>query len=232
MEIVRERDRSGMTRRRFLRLGLALPVPFLLPGCRPAPDSPAAPTVPATTATTSEPPPGAAAEEPPPVLDPTPACQDDDHPTPPQGEGPFFTPESPERTSLVEPGLEGIPLLVEGEVLDTRCRPVAGALLDFWQADGAGAYDNRGYRFRGHQFADPEGGYRLETVIPGGYASRTPHIHVKVQAPDHPVLTTQLYFPGEPRNRTDPIFLPELVMEVEEGPERWEAAFNFVLDLG
>src|SRR3712207_6926313 len=50
--------------------------------------------------------------------------------------------------------------------VDTRCRPVAGALLDFWQADARGEYDNSGFRLRGHQFADSRGRYRLRTVVP------------------------------------------------------------------
>ena len=59
-------------------------------------------------------------------LDPTPACGDD-VPTPEQTEGPFFTPDSPERTSLLEPGIAGSVLLLRGRVLDTACRPIAGA---------------------------------------------------------------------------------------------------------
>ncbi len=47
------------------------------------------------------------------------------------------------------------------------------------------------------QFADASGRFSLETIVPGAYGGRTRHIHVKVQAPDSPVLTTQLYFPGE-----------------------------------
>jgi len=103
-------------------------------------------------------------------------------------------------------------LVVAGTVLTTDCRPVQRALLDFWQADDAGEYDNQGYRLRGHQFSDAQGGWRLETVVPGIYTGRTRHIHVKVQAPDGPVLTTQLYFPGEPGNDRDGIFQPELVL--------------------
>src|SRR5439155_751695 len=85
-------------------------------------------------------------------------------------------------------------------------RVAAGGLLGFWQADASGNYDNRGYTLRGHQFADDAGQYHLETVVPGLYPGRTRHIHVKVQAPNGPVLTTQLYFAGEARNASDSIF--------------------------
>jgi protocatechuate 3,4-dioxygenase beta subunit len=164
-------------------------------------------------------------------LPPTPACADPADPTPRQTEGPFFKATSPRRTSLVEAGLPGTRLVVEGRVLTTGCQPVPGALLDFWQADDGGAYDTAGYRLRGHQFADDQGRYRLETVVPGLYPGRTRHIHVKVQAPGQRVLTTQLYFPGEPANARDWIFRRELVMRVADGPAGRRGTFDFVLDV-
>jgi protocatechuate 3,4-dioxygenase beta subunit len=207
-------------RRRFLRGLLALPAafvaaPFLgLAGCgaERAPAASAAPT--ARTA-----------------LTPTPACDDGDDPTPPQTAGPFYKPDSPERRSLLEAGLGGTILVVTGRVLTRSCDPVPGALLDFWQADAAGNYDNAGFRLRGHQFADPDGGFRLETVVPGRYPGRTRHLHVRVQAPNERVLTTQLYFPGEPLNARDGLFRPECSMTVAESADGLQGHFEFVLDL-
>ena len=106
------------------------------------------------------------------------------------------------------------------------------ALLDFWQADDAGAYDNAGYRLRGHQFADDQGRYSLETIVPGLYPGRTRHIHVKVQAPNQPMLTTQLYFPGEPSNDRDSIFNSALLMDVRDDTAGKVGVFNFVLSTG
>jgi protocatechuate 3,4-dioxygenase beta subunit len=189
-----------LTRRRLLELGLALPL-----------------VAAACTGDETE------------ALAPTPACDDGDEPTPEQTEGPFFTPDSPERKSLLEPGLEGTPLVLTGVVLATDCTPISGALLDFWHADAAGEYDNDGYRLRGHQFASTQGRYRLETIQPGLYAGRTRHIHVKAQAPDGPILTTQLYFPGEPGNASDGIFDPALVLRF---PEARAGRFDFVLARG
>ena len=92
------------------------------------------------------------------VLPPTPQCDDGKgDATPRQGEGPFYTPNTPQRTSLLETGTKGSPIIVTGRVLTTRCEPVAGALLDFWQANADGVYDNQGYTMRGHQFAMPRG---------------------------------------------------------------------------
>ncbi|WP_425559724.1 carbohydrate-binding protein [Kitasatospora terrestris] len=161
----------------------------------------------------------------------TPECHDGDAPTIEQTEGPYFKPGSPLRTNLAVPGTRGTPLTVTGYVFGRACRPIPGVLLDFWQADTDGAYDNTGYTMRGHQFSDAQGAFTLTAIVPGLYPGRTRHIHVKLQAPGRPVLTTQLYFPGEPRNSTDTIFDPRLVMTVRQnGPGR-EASFDFVLDV-
>ncbi len=166
-------------------------------------------------------------------LVPTPACgdDDDDDPTPRQTEGPYFTPNSPKRTSLLEAGMAGMPLVVTGMVLTRGCQPVANALVDFWQCDDDGNYDNSGYRLRGHQFTDAKGVYRLETIVPGLYPGRTRHIHVKVQAPRQSILTTQLYFPDERRNDRDRIFNRELLLRMADAPRGQQGRFDFVLDV-
>jgi protocatechuate 3,4-dioxygenase beta subunit len=164
-------------------------------------------------------------------LPPTPACGADTVATIRQTEGPFFTPNSPQRQSLLEPGISGRVIEVSGLVLTRSCKPVPGALADFWQADAAGSYDNRGFRLRGHQFTDAQGRYRLRTIMPARYTGRTAHIHVKVQAPNRPVLTTQLYFPDEPGNARDSLFRPELVMRVAQSGDGLAGRFDFVLDM-
>ncbi len=204
-----------MKRRTFLRGSTALPLAFVL-GCGGDDEDPRPATSPRAGTTT---------------LRATPACDDGDEPTVEQSEGPYFSPGSPERRSLVEDGMAGPLLTISGRVLTTGCRPVRRALLDFWQADGAGAYDNEGFRLRGHQFTDERGRFSLETIVPGLYPGRTRHIHVKAQAPQAPVLTTQLYFPGEAQNDGDGLFVPELVMEVRRSGDRRLAAFDFVLDV-
>ena len=161
-------------------------------------------------------------------LAPTPACGDADDVTIAQTAGPFFKTSSPERASLIEAGLPGTRLVVTGLVLTRDCRSVARALLDFWQADANGEYDNVGFKLRGHQFTDDSGQFRLETVVPGLYPGRTRHIHVRAQAPNRPVLTTQLYFPNEPGNSRDSIFNPKLVMNVQDVDSGKKASFDFV----
>jgi len=143
-----------------------------------------------------------------------------------QTEGPFFTPNSPLRTSLLEAASKGERFLVTGRVLSPQCKPVANALVDVWHADEEGAYDNRGYRYRGHQFTDSEGRYRFETIVPALYPGRTRHYHVKVQPKGGRLLTTQLYFPGDPGNARDGLYRKELELKTSKSGE---GAFDFVV---
>ena len=91
-------------------------------------------------------------------------------------------------------------------------------------------YDNVGYRLRGRQYADAQGDYRLETVLPGLYTGRTMHIHVKVSQPGGRVLTTQIYFNGVAPNQSDRIFTPSLATTLTDAPDgSKQATFDFVL---
>ena len=168
-------------------------------------------------------------------LAPTPECLDGEA-TLRQTEGPFFKPSSPERAELIEPGMAGQPIELVGFVLTRACKGVPGALVDLWQADATGDYDNSGFRLRGHQFADAEGRYRFRTIVPAVYEGRTRHLHVKVQPKDGQkggrILTTQLYFPGEAQNRKDGLFRKELLIRTAK-KEGWLAGrFDFILDFG
>ncbi|MEN3793081.1 intradiol ring-cleavage dioxygenase [Fulvimarina sp. MAC3] len=160
------------------------------------------------------------------LLAQTPACGAD-RLTTAQIAGPFFTSGSPRKTNFQRDTRGGQPILLFGQVLDRNCRPIAGAKLDFWQADGNGAYDNSGYRLRGHQFSDQNGRWRLETILPGLYPGRTRHIHARVQPRGGRILTTQLYFPRVAQNRTDGIFRSDLVVAFDPGAGR--GSFDFIL---
>ena len=161
-------------------------------------------------------------------LTPTPACHDGDEPTVRQTEGPFFKPKSPERSNLRQSGGKTTPVQLSGLVLTRRCQPVVRALVDLWHADENGDYDNSGFRYRGHQFTDAEGRYRLETIVPAEYPGRARHIHVKVQAPRGRILTTQVYFPGDPGNKRDGLYLQELEMR---SARAGEGTFDFVVNV-
>jgi protocatechuate 3,4-dioxygenase beta subunit len=163
-------------------------------------------------------------------LQPTPECRDNDDPTPRQTEGPFYKPRSPRRSDLTE-GVKGRVIELSGVVLTRRCNPLPRTIVDLWHADGKGAYDNQGFRLRGHQITDAAGHYRFRTIVPAQYTGRTRHFHVKVAVPERPVLTTQLYFPDEPGNANDFLFRRELVMRVTPAGEGLAARFDFVVDM-
>ena len=161
----------------------------------------------------------------------TPQCGAEGFATPAQTEGPFFRAGSPGRDNLVEPGSKARQVELVGFVLTRGCNPVARAVVDMWHADERGAYDNKGYRYRGRTYTDEKGRYRFRTIVPAIYPGRTRHYHVKVQAPQQRVLTTQLYFPDEPMNRRDGLFRRELVMRMAEAGDGLVARFDFVLDM-
>ncbi len=225
------------SRRTFLRAALALPASAMMAACIAPTPAPSTPSLEATTAPVEAQSAPASAPESLPssvTLEPTLSCaDDDDEPTLAQTEGPYYTPNTPKRVSFLEEGITGVELLLSGYVLKTDCTPVSRALVDFWHCDDAGNYDNVGYRLRGHQFTDEQGRYQLTTIVPGLYPGRTRHIHVKVQEPNQPVLTTQLYFPDEASNNSDGIFHPSLLVESSmatvDGKNVMDALFNFVL---
>jgi protocatechuate 3,4-dioxygenase beta subunit len=146
-------------------------------------------------------------------------------------EGPFFTPDSPARTSFLEDGVTGTRLLLGGRLLDASCVPIAGAVLDVWQADEAGGYDDVAFRLRGHQIVDADGRYELTTIVPGRYLNgaqyRPAHLHCKVYVQGVMVLTTQLYFEGDPYNEVDPWFSELTMLRTESVADGLRADFDF-----
>jgi len=120
-------------------------------------------------------------------------------------EGPFYTDPKLVRTEIAE-GKEGMPLRLRLQVVDEACNPLPGARVDVWHCDADGAYsgysrqpgglDTTGQTFlRGTQMADAEGIATFDTVFPGWYPGRTPHIHFKAFPSQGRVLTGQLFFP-------------------------------------
>lgn len=157
-------------------------------------------------------------------------------------EGPYFEPGSPQQSDLTA-GVTGVLLTLTGTVSDPNCVSVGAALLDFWQCDSNGVYDNTGYTLRGHQYTDGAGDFSLATIIPASYTddtgTRTPHIHVKVQAPNGPILTTQLFFPDATQaygldfaslNAQDMLFDPScFITEQQQADGSYTGTFDFVI---
>jgi protocatechuate 3,4-dioxygenase beta subunit len=146
-------------------------------------------------------------------------------------EGPYYKENSPQTKQLYRPNIQGEKVTLSGYVVDTNCKPIANAWIDFWQADGNGEYDNEGYTLRGHQYTDSNGKYVLETVIPGEYPGRTPHIHFKVRANDKAeVITSQLYLPDAETNANDAIFNDRLIMNVQDTSSGKTATYTIVIN--
>jgi protocatechuate 3,4-dioxygenase beta subunit len=158
---------------------------------------------------------------------PTPSCGEE---TPAQTAGPFYTPDTPLKRDFRADDPSGAPLDLRVTVLDADCRPIEGAVVDLWHANSQGRYDNAGYKLRGHQAADARGAAAFHTVMPANYPGRTRHFHVRIFRPGGGrLLTTQLYFPGEPANAGDWGYRPELLLALEKGALP-SARFTFVVE--
>jgi len=126
--------------------------------------------------------------------------------TPRDALGPFYKSNAPAQAELCASGSGGgQKLTVTGRVLGTPdCAPLAGALVEVWQADARGDYtqvgagrDDPGCLLRASLKADAEGRYAFRTVMPGEYPGRPRHIHYRVSAKGYTTLVTQLYFARE-----------------------------------
>ena len=172
-------------------------------------------------------------------LSPSVACARDEPPTsspdasgcratPANPEGPYYRPHARFTTALAA-GLPGTPLTIEGRIhsVDGCGRGLGGAVLDLWQCDHQGRYDHQlfegpiepeRYRLRGKVRGDSTGLYRFTTIMPAAYGSRPRHIHVKVSAPGHRTLTTQLYFRGDPLAERHRFVRAPLLVDVVDDP--------------
>jgi protocatechuate 3,4-dioxygenase beta subunit len=181
---------------------------------------------------------GAASPTPTPTDGATPSCIE----THANIEGPYYRAGAPERASLLDPGMAGVPIDIEGRVTGLECGAgLAGVELDVWHATHDGHYDNDGtmhlgaerFLLRGRLRTDADGRYRVSTIVPGRYLNgpqyRPAHVHVKVRARGFAALTTQLYFPDDPYNDIDPFIHRSLVMGMEKAKGRMVGHFDFVL---
>jgi len=130
--------------------------------------------------------------------------------------GPYFVEDAPIRTVIAHPDEPGQRLYISGRILQNDCEtPISGAMLEVWQANDAGCYsinlecttgnpENDEYNLRGKMFSNTNGQYAFETILPGNYASRPMHIHIKITTPDGEILVSQIYFDSDPLCDTDP----------------------------
>ncbi|GAS91858.1 catechol 1,2-dioxygenase [Mycolicibacterium brisbanense] len=174
-------------------------------------------------------------------------------------EGPYYVPDAPElgadATLPMRDGEAGTPLVWEGQITSTDGKPLAGK-VELWHADSDGFYSQFApgipqWNLRGSISAGADGRFRITTIRPapyqiptdgscgkliaaaGWHAWRPAHLHVKVSAPGHELLTAQLYFPGDPHNGDDiaDAVKPELMLAPVAQPDGSERVqYGFVLD--
>ena len=163
-------------------------------------------------------------------LAPTPACGEEAENTPALTTGPYYRSDAPFRHDLRADAVGGRSLTLAGFVVDTDCTLIPGALVEIWHADHQGNYDNEGHRLRAQQFTDAAGRWGFSTIETRHYAFRTAHYHFRIRIPNGRMLTTQIYFPDDPRNAEDPLFDARLVMtRIDEG-ERRIGRYDFVIE--
>jgi protocatechuate 3,4-dioxygenase beta subunit len=145
-------------------------------------------STPTTTAVTTPP-----ATTLPSTLPPQSPCSDEIAVSPRRSDGGHYRPGAPTKDTLLEPGVTGTLLVISGYVLFPDCRTVPGAVLDVWQADADGRYDDTGWHLRGILRSDDAGRFVIETIVPGSVDGADPVVHVKAsEAVGGRVLTTAI----------------------------------------
>lgn len=176
-------------------------------------------------------------------------------------EGPYYVPDAPDLPADTELPMRedepGTPLVFQGQVTDTSGQPLPNALVEMWHADDLGYYSQYApglpeWNLRGAVRVDEQGRFRIRTVQPapymiphdgacgaliaaaGWHAWRPAHLHLKVSAPGHQLITSQLYFNGGEYVDNDiaQAVKPELVLSPEPSADgsRNEVTYDFVLD--
>ncbi len=176
-------------------------------------------------------------------------------------EGPFYVPGAPqlpaEATVPMRADEPGTPLLLQGQVTNVAGSPLPGATVEIWHADDNGLYSQFApglpeWNLRAGFIADDEGRFKIHTKQPapyqiptdgscgkliaaaGWHAWRPAHLHVKVSAPGHQLITSQLYFQGGEHLGDDvaSAVKPELVLAptAASSGDGHEVTYNFVLD--
>jgi len=125
------------------------------------------------------------------------------------------------RTAPDRPRGKGVPIEVTGRVCTPSGSPLVGATLEIWSANHHGRYrhveDHSGLQLdenhlgQGRIQTDDEGMYKFWAISPGAYLARPDigrwrpkHVHISVSGGSSRLIT-QMYFPDEPNNATDPM---------------------------
>jgi protocatechuate 3,4-dioxygenase beta subunit len=129
--------------------------------------------------------------------------------------GPCFYEGRVERRDVTE-GQPGMPTLLSFLVVNAdTCQPIAGAAIDIWHANAGGLYSGPISNFcttgnatarastflRGIQTTDADGWAHFNTIYPGWYSGRTPHVHATVRLNSSELVTTQFFFADDLNSR-------------------------------
>ena len=174
-------------------------------------------------------------------------------------EGPYYVPDAPEQgakgTLPKRDDEPGEPLVWTGQIRSTDGTPLAGK-VELWHADSYGFYSQYApglpeWNLRGSFSTGEDGEFEITSIVPapyqiptdgacgkliaaaGWHAWRPAHLHVKVSAPGHELLTAQLYFPGDPHNEDDiaSAVKPELMLDPQDDGQGGKTIkYDFVLD--
>jgi protocatechuate 3,4-dioxygenase beta subunit len=155
------------------------------------------------------------------------------HPTEDDVIGPYYRGSAPYRAKISPPMASGEVLVISGRVWGFHSkRAIPDCLLDVWQANADGHYDNedadhppppRSFVNRARLHCDEHGYYELETIFPGPYRMdtttwRSPHLHFLVRATGFKSLVTQLFFAGAPYLDSDPFVKRSLIIPLRDVP--------------
>jgi len=159
--------------------------------------------------------------------------------TPSTVEGPFHIPDAPEvaHGASMAGTAPGIPCFVSGTVRGLDGRPVAGAILDLWQTDGEGLYEEQRRTtepwMRGIYRTQADGSYSIRTVAPISYTipmdgpigalmertdmshMRPAHIHFAISAPGYHGVVTHLFQKGDEYIDNDVVYGVKAPLVVE-----------------
>ena len=148
--------------------------------------------------------------------------------TPSQTKGPFYPIPEIEKQQHFDfdltrknddsPVAVGEMISIAGRVVSHSERPLGGSIVEVWQACETGRYNHPqdkndrpmdvNFQYWGRIVTGEDAIFRFKTILPGKYPGRTPHIHFRIVAKDHPELVTQLYFAHhEELNRKDKIYM-------------------------
>lgn len=155
-------------------------------------------------------------------------------------EGPFYIPNAPIRSQLNIFGEKGTIVKISGKVFFADCiRGVPNAVVEIWHANTRGEYDNTSeeMKYRCRMKTDEKGFYELTTILPGRYKNgkvyRPRHFHIKIfNSNGTDILTTQIYFKGDPHIKTDPFVHMSNVVNFSGGGETKLEAKNVDFFIG